>query len=116
MASQQCSAPSREHHRLGTLARLACNAGHVGEVCTPLAAVQTVLPELTYAYALHMQRISTRSGLGVPRCFWAAGFEMKSSSSQSRRLWDGKQSVLGIAPGRGGRALQGWAQSGHLAL
>ncbi len=41
------SSPAREDHRLCSLPRLPGNARHMGEVGTPLAAVQPVLPVLS---------------------------------------------------------------------
>ena len=50
--SAHASSPARQDNRLSALARLPSDASHVWEVCTPLPAVEAILPELPHSNTL----------------------------------------------------------------
>lgn len=59
---RRVGAPPRQHHRLRAALRLAADAGHVGEVRTPLPAVHAVVPPPPHVHALLQQRSTELSG------------------------------------------------------
>ncbi len=84
----KCS-PARQDDRLRSLAGLPSDAGHVGEVCAPLTAVEAVLPELTHTDTLHAPSIPSFTSCTQGCWDWTPEVE-------AHRLQESKQAARGI--------------------